>query len=76
MLLEMLVGLTVAAGLAAAVWVGWPVLWDRSALAVRAGRAESHVAALDATLAITRAQYDTERQLWAAALGKTEGGGR
>jgi hypothetical protein len=64
--------LLVAGGLAAGVWCGVVALADRPALVARAGRAEGQVAALDATLAITRAQYDTERQLWAAALGEAE----
>jgi hypothetical protein len=67
MVLGMMVGLVVAGALAAGVWFGWTVLRDRPALIVRAQVAEQQAAALDATLAITRTQYETERQLWATA---------
>jgi len=68
MLLGVLGSLLVAGGLAAGVWWGWAVLRDRPALLARAGVAERQVAALDARLAISRVEYDTERALWAAVV--------
>lgn len=71
--LGIILGLAVAGGLAGAVWFGVPLMLDRPALVARAGRAETQVQALDATLAITRAQYETERAMWAAAQDDWEG---
>lgn len=66
--LAVLLGLVVALTLAAGVSLAWTVLQDRPALLARASVAEQQVAALDARLAISRVEYDTERTLWAAAL--------
>jgi hypothetical protein len=74
-LVEIVAGLLVAGSLAGGVWFGATVLRDRPALLLRAGQAEIQVAALDARLGILQTQYETEKQLWAAAFTDPDRGG-
>lgn len=63
-------GTAALAWLIAAVWYGYRILRSFTGLAARERLARQRAETLDAHLQVARAEQDSERRLWGAALDR------